>query len=151
MNRSKSRFHLSAASLFLEASAVYIVSLSNHYLSFAKKLDIKAFGEEDHLKVTAMPNKNTLENAVFLAKMGKLFEIRTVIVPGLFDIENTIIKAGELLRPYQSIHPVRYKLISYRPFGVREEYRTYQSPSKEYMEQLEELAYKSGFDDVVTT
>ena len=61
-------------------------------------LDIKAFGEEDHLKVTAMPNKNTLENAVFLAKMGKLFEIRTVIVPGLFDIENTIIKAGELLR-----------------------------------------------------
>ena len=79
-------------------------------------LDIKAFGEEDHLKVTAMPNKNTLENAVFLAKMGKLFEIRTVIVPGLFDIENTIIKAGELLRPYQSIHPVRYKLISYRPF-----------------------------------
>lgn len=114
-------------------------------------LDIKAFGEEDHLKVTAMPNKNTLENAVFLAKMGKLFEIRTVIVPGLFDIENTIIKAGELLRPYQSIHPVRYKLISYRPFGVREEYRTYQSPSKEYMEQLEELAYKSGFDDVVTT
>ena len=83
--------------------------------------------------------------------MGKLFEIRTVIVPGLFDIENTIIKAGELLRPYQSIHPVRYKLISYRPFGVREEYRTYQSPSKEYMEQLEELAYKSGFDGVVTT
>lgn len=114
-------------------------------------LDIKAFGEEDHLKVTAMPNKNTLENAVFLAKMGKLFEIRTVIVPGLFDIENTIIKAGELLRPYHSIHPVRYKLISYRPFGVREEYRTYQSPSKEYMEQLEELAHKSGFDDVVTT
>ena len=34
-------------------------------------LDIKASGEEDHLIVTAMPNKNTLENAVFLAKMGK--------------------------------------------------------------------------------
>ena len=34
-------------------------------------LDIKAFGEEDHLKVTAMPNKNTLENAVFLAKIVK--------------------------------------------------------------------------------
>ena len=80
-------------------------------------LDIKAFSEDDHVKVTAMPNKNTLENAVFLAKLGKLFEIRTVIVPGLFDIENTIIKAGELLMPYQSIHPVRYKLISYRPLA----------------------------------
>ena len=34
----KKQIPLSAASLFLEASAVYIVSLSNHYLSFAKKL-----------------------------------------------------------------------------------------------------------------
>ena len=59
--------------------------------------------------------------------------------------------ALSVIQRHGSIHPVRYKLISYRPFGVREEYRTYQSPSKEYMEQLEELAYKSGFDDVVTT
>ena len=55
-------------------------------------LDIKAFGKEDHLKVTAMPNKNTLENAVFLAKMGKLFEIRTVIVPGLFALKIQLLK-----------------------------------------------------------
>ncbi|MFR5075679.1 MAG: radical SAM protein [Lachnospiraceae bacterium] len=45
-------------------------------------LDIKAFGEEDHLKVTAMPNKNTLENAVFLAKMGKLLKF----VPSLYQV-----------------------------------------------------------------
>lgn len=55
-------------------------------------LDIKAFGEEDHLKVTAMPNKNTLENAVFLAKMGKLFEIRTVIVPVCLTLKIQLLK-----------------------------------------------------------
>ena len=114
-------------------------------------LDVKAFDLSDHIKVTAMPNENTLQNAVFLAERGKLFEIRTVVVPGLFDIENTIIQSGKLLLPYQSIHPVRYKLISYRPFGVREEYRIYQSPSKEYMEELEKLARENGFLDVVTT
>ena len=114
-------------------------------------LDVKAFDLADHIKVTAMPNENTLQNAVFLAECGKLFEIRTVVVPALFDIENTIIQSGKLLLPYQSIHPVRYKLISYRPFGVREEYRIYQSPSKEYMEELEKLARENGFLDVVTT
>lgn len=114
-------------------------------------LDVKAYDPDDHIKVTAMPNETTLQNAVFLAERGKLFEIRTVVVPGLFDIENTIIQSGKLLKPYQSIHPVRYKLISYRPFGVREEYRIYQSPSKEYMEQLEKLARENGFLDVVTT
>lgn len=114
-------------------------------------LDIKAFDRNEHVKVTAMTNQNTLENAVFLAKIGKLYEIRTVVVPGLFDIEGTIIRIGELLLPYQSVHPVRYKLISYRPFGVREEYRTFESPSEEYMEQLSELAAQSGFVEVVAT
>ena len=114
-------------------------------------LDIKAFNEKQHENVTSASNENTLKNARFLAKEGKLYEVRTVVAQGLFDIEDTIRKTGEMLLPYQNISPIRYKLISYRPFGVRKEYRIIESPTEQYMEQLKKIALESGFSDVVTT
>ena len=82
-------------------------------------LDIKAFSEEDHKKVTGSSNQKILENAKYLASIGKLFEIRTVIVPGLFDGEATVREASAMLKPYQSVHKIQYKIIAYRPMGVR--------------------------------
>ena len=81
-------------------------------------LDIKAFSEEDHKTVTGASNRQILENARYLASIGKLFEIRTVIVPGLFDGEETVRKASAMLKPYQSVHKIQYKIIAYRPMGV---------------------------------
>lgn len=112
-------------------------------------LDIKAFDREEHRRVTAADNGTTLKNAVYLAERGRLFEVRTVVVPGLFDIRQTIRETGRLLAPYQVQKSIRYKLIAYRPVGVRRKYQIYESPQPEYLAWLESLAREVGFTDIV--
>lgn len=110
-------------------------------------LDIKAFSEKDHLAVTACGNEKVLENALFLARQGKLFEVRTVIVPTLFDGEGTVLETGKLLAEYAD--KVRYKIIAYRPMGVREAYSHYPVPTQELLERYADKLRKMGWRDIV--
>lgn len=110
-------------------------------------LDIKAFSERDHLAVTACDNKKVLENALFLAERGKLFEVRTVVVPTLFDAEETVLETGRMLSPYGQ--SVRYKIIAYRPMGVREAYSHYPVPEQTVLESCAESLRKMGWRDIV--
>lgn len=112
-------------------------------------LDIKAFSENDHMMVTGFSNTQVLKNAAFLAKCGKLYEIRTVVVRELFDPAGVIESIAEYLCAYMDISMLRYKLIAYRPFGVREQYQTYESPDVSYMEQLKDIAIQVGFQEVI--
>lgn len=112
-------------------------------------LDIKAFDEDDHVAVTGHTNAQVLQNAAFLAECGKLFEIRTVVVRELFDPVKLIESIAEYLCSYMDIGKLRYKLIVYRPFGVREQYQTYEIPDVSYMEQLKNIAIQVGFQEVI--
>ena len=112
-------------------------------------LDIKAFHDEDHRRITDSTNQTVLENAVYLAEQGKLFEVRCVIVPGLYDAEKSIRDMAAFLVPYLEKHPFRIKVIAYRPMGVREAYSHYQVPSKEYLERLADILRGYGFKDII--
>lgn len=112
-------------------------------------LDIKAFHDEDHRRITDSTNQTVLENAVYLAEQGKLFEVRCVIVPGLYDAEKSIRDMAAFLVPYLEKHPFRIKVIAYRPMGVREAYSHYQVPSKEYLERLADILREYGFKDII--
>lgn len=113
-------------------------------------LDIKAFDEEAHRELTGSSNRTVLKNAVFLAQNHKLTEIRTVVVPGVLQAGDTIMGIGGLLKPYLEEQSIRYKLIAYRSFGVRDPYReVFQSPGTEEMKALGRLAKEKGFRDVV--
>ncbi len=114
-------------------------------------LDIKAFDPEEHKTVTSCHNKLVLENAVYLAKIGKLHEVRTVVSPGLFDCENTVRQTSNLLVPYLKKRNIAYKIIQYRPMGVRKQYAHLQAPSKEYLQHLKEIALAIGFQNVIIT
>lgn len=50
-------------------------------------LDIKAFEASEHVKVAGVTNEMVLKNADYLARTGKLYEVRAVIVPDLYDTE----------------------------------------------------------------
>lgn len=113
-------------------------------------LDIKAFPKEEHLTVTGTDNAIVLKNAVYLASVGKLPEIRTVIVPELYDYEKTVQGTSDLLRPFLSVAPIRYKLIKYRPMGVRKEYAVFRTPSQEVMETLRAEVTAKGFPSVIS-
>lgn len=112
-------------------------------------LDIKAFDTKEHAIVTDAGNEIVLKNAVYLAEQKKLFEVRAVIVPDLYDTKKSIQNMAEFLSPYLKIQEFRIKLIAYRPMGVREEYAHYQVPGNDYLEELAEILRTYGFKDII--
>ena len=112
-------------------------------------LDIKAFKNEDHIRITDEKNETVLKNAVYLAENKKLYEVRAVIVPDLYDTKESIRQMGEFLAPYLETKEFRIKLIAYRPMGVRVEYAHYQVPGQAYLEELADILKTYGFKDIV--
>ncbi len=112
-------------------------------------LDIKAFKNEEHVRVTNAENEIVLKNAVYLAENKKLYEVRAVIVPDLYDTTESIRQMGEFLAPYLETNKFRIKLIAYRPMGVREEYAHYQVPTLSYLEELADILKTYGFKDII--
>ena len=112
-------------------------------------LDIKAFDREEHREVTGAYNDIVLANAEYLARKSKLFEVRAVIVPDLYDTERSVRQMGEFLAPFLKINKFRIKVIAYRPMGVREIYSHYEVPSREYLEYLAGILREQGFEDII--
>ena len=129
----------------------YIDFQKEEYRDFVEKvdafmLDIKAFDENEHIELTGKSNKNVLSNLEFLLRKGKIYELRTVIVPKILDNERTVSEVSSII----SNKNVIYKLIKYRKIGVRnEEMEKISSPSDEYMNSLKELALEKKIKDVI--
>lgn len=110
-------------------------------------LDVKSWTAEDHRKVVDFSNEMVLKNLEYLAAVGKLYEVRTVVVPGLFDVKRTIEEVSERIAKYPEI---RYKIITYRPMGVREKYAVEMNPpKKDFMNDLKNMAESIGVKNVV--
>jgi len=78
-------------------------------------LDVKATNKEFYHYLTGNDNKVVMENLKYLLEVNKLEEVRTIIFPDKKkENEETVLKVAEILN-----NKVRYKLIKYRPFGVR--------------------------------
>jgi pyruvate formate lyase activating enzyme len=110
-------------------------------------LDLKAWDEGEHRALTGSGNASVLRNLDFLAGSGALHELRTVIVPGLFDAERTVRMASRALARAGST--ARYKLIRFRPQGVRAAWRSLPAPDDALMERLATLAVDNGAAEVV--
>jgi pyruvate formate lyase activating enzyme len=141
--------------LFIKVKSLGLTSLvdTNGFISLKKPimdglvkaadgfmLDIKSMDEDEHIKLTGRSNKNVIENAVYLASIGKLQEIRTVLIEGHKNRE-TVENITKLLKPYPNL---TYKLISYRPFGVREEFLELKSIGQKEKEELKEIVIANG-------
>ena len=109
-------------------------------------LDVKAWDERTHIRLTGQSNRTVLSNLEYLGSIGKLYEVRTVIVPGYLPNEETVEQVSRLLARFPD---VRYKLIRFRTFGVKGPLRKQESPSEAYMEALRQLAQSCGAKKVV--
>lgn len=110
-------------------------------------LDIKTFDPEEHKRLTGMSNEIVLKNAEYLAEQGKLYEVRTVIVPELLD---NLRNVREISAMIARLDPeIRYKLIKFRPIGVISEMKNVPVPSDEQMEQLRKIAEEKGCRNVI--
>jgi pyruvate formate lyase activating enzyme len=112
-------------------------------------LDVKADNDERHRWLTGQSIERVLDNLEYLASIDKLEEIRTVCIPEVLENEETIRVAGRILKPYLERKAIRYKLIKFRHFGVRQQYRSYPEPTEEYMNSLKQLAEEQGFGNIV--
>ncbi len=111
-------------------------------------IDLKAGTDEDHRRLTGRDLGPVTDNIRLTAERGKLYEIRTVVVPGIVDSRKTVELGAGLIAPFPE---VRYKLIKFRRYGVRENFSDTPEPSDELMEELKEIARKKGVKEVVIT
>ena len=81
-------------------------------------LDVKAADPDWHRELCGAGNETVLKNLAYLLERGKLYEVRTIIFPER-DRENeeTVSSVSRLIGDRCG-----YKIIRYRPFGVREKY-----------------------------
>lgn len=71
-----------------------------------------------------------------------------MVVPGVVDNRRTVELGSSLIAAYPE---VRYRLIKYRPYGVRQEYLNMREPSDQEMEELGELAKGIGVREIIIT
>ena len=112
-------------------------------------LDVKCADPLAHRDLTGQSNELVIKNLAFLASIGKLEEVRTVVVPGVLPNEDTVRRVCEVLAPFWTNGTaIGYKLIRFRPLGVRENYRNISIPSESSMEKLREIVRNAGCDRV---
>jgi pyruvate formate lyase activating enzyme len=124
----------------------------------AVMLDVKADPAEYH-RVTGESGGDLLEKMDFLARAGKLWEVRTVVSPGLMDAASLVEKVcrrlaragspgsanGSVGGSSGTAVPPRYKLIRYRPVGVRPAAGTaLAEPDTALMDSLAAICTKHG-------
>jgi pyruvate formate lyase activating enzyme len=109
-------------------------------------LDIKAWDSEEHRRICGVGNERVLANLALLAGAGLLVEARTVVSPGLFDVERTVREtAAALSRARDSrFGPPTYRLAAFRRRGVRERWAGLAEPDGAYMARLAKLALDAG-------
>lgn len=110
-------------------------------------IDLKAFDSDENKMLTGLQNETVIENIKVLGALDKVYEIRTVVVPQILDNKRTVDMGSRLLT---SINPnIIYKLIKYRPLGVREELIKSSVPTNEYMEELKKIATINGCKNII--
>lgn len=108
-------------------------------------IDLKSSDRDEHRWLTGGAVDVVIQNIRFMASVNKLFEIRTVIIPELLDNARTVQLGSELVAPYPTI---RYKLIAYRPFGVREGLIPPFRQDNHLMDKLRKIALENGVKHV---
>lgn len=111
-------------------------------------LDVKASNPDFHKELVHRPNDIVLKNLEYLQKINKLYEVRTVCLPNHQAMnKETVEYVSEHLDP-----TIRYKLIKYRPFGVREEGKQALGgsiTSDELILELKQIAEEKGHRNVI--
>lgn len=112
-------------------------------------LDVKSWEEQCFYNLTGYSNENVKKNLVYLAKEHKIEELRIVCLEQEVDVKKVLIECAKLLGKEKE--RLLLKLIKFRSYGVRGEFKEKSSPINQYMEELEYLAKELGFQNILLT
>ena len=110
-------------------------------------VDMKSIHEEEHKALTGVSNKLMVACLQTLVEAGKLYEIRTVIIPDVLDNMRNVVGVAEFIAKHNP--DIRYKIIKYRQHGVRKDLLESHSPSDEMMKDLYETAERIGCRNIL--
>lgn len=109
-------------------------------------VDLKAFDREIHMALTGQDNAQTLETIRQVADVGKLYMVRTTVVPGYTDGASQI---TDIARFLADINPeIHLRLLRFRAHGTRGVAATWESPSDAVTDRLVEAAKAAGLINV---
>lgn len=104
--------------------------------------DLKHADSEKHRQGTGVGNERIIENLTRLATTGKLFEVRTPVIPTFNDAESDIIAIRDIVKSFGA--EIKYSLLpfhnicasKYESQGRKFEAAHIPEPTKEKMEKL---------------
>lgn len=108
-------------------------------------LDIKDINEEKHKILTKWTNTNILEMARYLSDHNKAMWIRHVLVPGITDDEEDLIKTREFIESLKTVEKVEILpyhtlgLAKWENLGINYELEGVDTPTNEEVERAKEL------------
>lgn len=112
-------------------------------------LDMKAFDAAFHQEIIGASNAMVKKNLFYLLKKQKLVEVRTILFPGMeVQNERTVSAVASIVQG-----ECDYKLIRYRPFGVRDEGLRFfgsATTSEEEVARCKKIALQYGATRIVT-
>ncbi len=79
-------------------------------------LDIKHIDEEEHRKLTRHSNQNILDCARYLSEIGKPVWIRHVLIPGITDKDEYLLRLRDFLKTLGNIR--RIDVLPYHTMGI---------------------------------
>ncbi|MBW6457129.1 MAG: YjjW family glycine radical enzyme activase [Trueperaceae bacterium] len=110
-------------------------------------IDLKAFDDDVHRRMTGQPNAAVLRSIEHLAARGKLHEVRLLLLPGVNDAPEQLARAAAWLH---GVDPgMRVKLIGFRCHGVRPIARDVSEPTAEAMAGYAEVLRSEGLERIV--
>ncbi|SFU76291.1 pyruvate formate-lyase-activating protein [Butyrivibrio sp. INlla21] len=108
-------------------------------------VDIKHIDNEEHKKLTGLPNENILDGMQYLSEIGQPIWIRHVLVPDITDIDEYLIKTRafiENLSNVKKIEVLPYHSLGQHKFealGIPYQLEGVKSPSKERVENATQI------------
>ena len=123
---------------------------ASHYTDFFL-YDLKHIDDKQHIKYTGISNKKILENLKMLDEMGKSFEIRYPLIPGINDDEADLLRMLGFLQKLKSNPPINilpyHKIGShkYERFNIKYKMDGIEEPSAEYIQKVKNTIEEAGF------
>jgi pyruvate formate lyase activating enzyme len=112
----------------------------------AAMIDLKAFDDDVHRRVTGRSNAGVLRSIELLAARGKLHEVRLLMLPGVNDDALALARTAAWLR---GVDPrMRVQLIGFRRHGVRPVARDVPEPTPAELAAYARVLHAAGLRDV---
>ncbi len=108
-------------------------------------LDIKHIRDDEHIKLTGVTNKNTLNFAKWLSDNGKKMWIRHVLLDGYTDIDEHLIELSNFISTLKTVEKVEvlpyHTLgeVKYEKLGYNYSLKGVNPPSKERINNAKEI------------